>query len=163
MCGDLEVAVATVAFGMGIDKPDVRFVFHGDPSDSVDAYYQEIGRAGRDGARAEAVLFYRPADLGLRRFFAGAGRVAEDDLERVAEGSQAAGWTARERTLLAAVEALHHGGNLDDDTWAALRSELDEREAIELLMLAGHYQMLATTINTLGIAPEGRRSRRRGG
>jgi len=83
------------------------------------------------------------------------------DLARVAEGSQADGWSLRERVILAAVEALHRDGNLDDDTWAALRRELDEREAIELCMLAGHYQMLATTINTLGIEPEARRSRTR--
>ena len=64
------VMVATTAFGMGVDKPNVRFVFHHDIADSVDAYYQEVGRAGRDGKPAHAVLFYRPEDLGIRRFFA---------------------------------------------------------------------------------------------
>ena len=58
---------------MGVDKPNVRFVLHSEPSDSVDSYYQEIGRAGRDGEPADAVLFYRAEDLGLRRFFAGGG------------------------------------------------------------------------------------------
>jgi ATP-dependent DNA helicase RecQ len=83
MGDDGTVIVATTAFGMGIDKPEVRFVLHGDAPESLDAYHQEIGRAGRDGQPASAVLFYRPEDLGLRRFFAG-GQVGVDQLERVA-------------------------------------------------------------------------------
>jgi ATP-dependent DNA helicase RecQ len=80
----IDVVVATTAFGMGVDKPNVRFVLHHDPSDSVDSYYQEIGRAGRDGRPAEAVLFYRVEDLGRRRFFA-AGGVDGATIQRVAE------------------------------------------------------------------------------
>ena len=85
MDDDVDVVVATTAFGMGIDKPNVRFVFHSEPADSVDSYFQEIGRAGRDGEPAEAVLFYRPEDLGVRRFFAGTGQVDVEDIARVAE------------------------------------------------------------------------------
>jgi ATP-dependent DNA helicase RecQ len=83
-----DVIVATTAFGMGVDKLDVRFVYHLDVSESVDAYYQEIGRAGRDGDPAEAILFYRPEDLNLRRFLAGSGQVDADQMARVAEAVQ---------------------------------------------------------------------------
>jgi ATP-dependent DNA helicase RecQ len=85
MAGEVEAMVATTAFGMGVDKPDVRWVLHAEVPESVDAYYQELGRAGRDGEPAEAVLFYRTEDLGLRRFFAGGGQVDLHALEAVAE------------------------------------------------------------------------------
>src|SRR3954451_9032014 len=97
----VDVVVATIAFGMGVDKPNVRFVFHHDVSESVDAYYQEMGRAGRDGAPARACLFWRPEDLGLRRFFAG-GQVEKDAIERVA------------RLLVAANRPVDPGDMLED-------------------------------------------------
>ena len=66
---EAAVMVATIAFGMGVDKPDVRFVIHADPPACIEAYWQEIGRAGRDGAPAEGITLYSSADLAwaLRR------------------------------------------------------------------------------------------------
>ncbi|AKH86022.1 4-carboxymuconolactone decarboxylase [Streptomyces sp. CNQ-509] len=76
------------------------------------------------------------------------------DVARVEAGPGAEGWTEREGALLAAVDALHHDRDLDDALWRRLRTHLDEQGAIELLLLAGHYEMLATTIAALRLAPD---------
>ncbi len=85
-----RVVVATIAFGMGVDKPDIRFVLHYDLPASVDAYYQEIGRAGRDGAPAKAELFYRVGDSALPRFQSGVSTFNVEELSRVAEAMERA-------------------------------------------------------------------------
>ena len=76
MSGQLKVMVATNAFGLGIDKPDIRFVAHYHIPGNLESYYQEFGRAGRDGVRAHGTLLYDPADRKLQRFFQG-GRYPE--------------------------------------------------------------------------------------
>src|SRR5690606_36048585 len=65
--GRLEIVTATNAFGMGIDRADVRAVIHLAPPGSIEAYYQEVGRAGRDGEPAFGLIMYTPADVSLRR------------------------------------------------------------------------------------------------
>ncbi len=83
-----------------------------------------------------------------------------DELARVAEGSDAEGWTERERMLLSVAEELHRTKDLTDGTWNALRQHLDERQAIELVLLASHYEMLATAVTALRIPLD--QPRRRG-
>jgi len=140
----IDVMVATIAFGMGIDKPDIRFVFHHDVSDSVDSYYQEIGRAGRDGEPAEAVLFYRQQDLGLRRFFASGG-VKGDEILQVARALRERRGSVRpielaedlplsDTKIATTVQHLVDAGfaAVDDGGGVrALRDGVDLREAVE--------------------------------
>ena len=80
--------------------------------------------------------------------------VGGDDLDRIRAGATAEGWSAREGAILTAVDELDRDDDLADDTWEALRAHLGPRESIELLLLVGHYRMLATTITTLRVVPD---------
>jgi ATP-dependent DNA helicase RecQ len=126
MADEAEVIVATTAFGMGVDKPNVRFVFHYDISDSIDSYYQEIGRAGRDGEEAKAVLFYRQDDLNIRRFFASGGKVDFEEVLQVAEAVQNADAPLEP-------EDLQEQTELSQNKLTKALSRLEEVEAVEIL------------------------------
>ncbi len=86
--GETNVIVATNAFGMGIDRPDVRLVVHAQPPASIEAYYQEVGRAGRDGQPADGLLLVAPGDIGLRRRLIELG----SNGERADDAAIARGW-----------------------------------------------------------------------
>ena len=87
--------------------------------------------------------------------------VTPADVEGLRAGPGSEGWNARERALLAATDELVATGDLTDATWEDLRVHLDDRESIELLLLVGHYRMLAGVINALRLEPDRDRHRRR--
>src|SRR3954463_14824053 len=160
----LDVVVATTAFGMGIDKPNVRFVIHAAVPESLDAYYQEIGRAGRDGDAATAALFYRQEDLGLRKFFSSGG-ADEVLLQRIVKlvsihGTPVAPHELRKAAhvsaprLTASVNLLEEAGVLTsyDGRLALSDPAPSAREAAEAAARGAHAR-------PRGGAPRGRRGR----
>ncbi|MFL6416646.1 MAG: RecQ family ATP-dependent DNA helicase [Bryobacteraceae bacterium] len=126
MNGEADVIIATNAFGMGIDKADIRFVYHYHAPDSLDAYYQEIGRAGRDGEKADAILFFRQQDIGAQAFRTGQGKVDTKQLEAIAE-------TLSERDEPVEVKELADEVSLSDRKLTNALHRLQDAGAVEVL------------------------------
>ena len=99
MDGRINLMVATSAFGMGVDKPDVRFVLHYDVPDSLDNYYQQIGRAGRDGEPAAALLLHHDADLGLQKTLSAPARLDAGQIADIVETVRGDGTSIDHQTL----------------------------------------------------------------
>jgi ATP-dependent DNA helicase RecQ len=136
----VDVIVATNAFGMGVDKPDVRFVLHYDVPEAPDAYYQEIGRAGRDGQPAQALLLYRPEDAGMRKAMASSGKLAEDQVETVLTAIQDAPRGGIDTKDLAAQLAEEH----ENLSAAKVAKSINRLEEIGAVKVSAEGQVTAT-------------------
>ncbi|MEJ2185821.1 MAG: ATP-dependent DNA helicase [Gemmatimonadota bacterium] len=137
---DVRVIVATIAFGMGIDKSDVRFVIHRDMPKDVESWYQEIGRAGRDGLRSDCFLFYSWADVKLHERFL---RDIEDDALR----------RQKRRATVDLFELVERGGCRHRAILAHFDERMDDCGAACDVCLG-----TAGAVEAWGLAPTGRRS-----
>ena len=131
MSGKLEVVIATNAFGMGVDKANVRFVIHYRLPGTVEAYYQEAGRAGRDGKNSRCVLLYDTQDANLQVFFINNSIPSELELRRVWAYLHAARNDKNEVNLRSA--ALERNLEIPNSKFRVILSHLVQQDGLELL------------------------------
>ena len=135
MSGRKQMIVATNAFGMGIDKPDIRFVVHYQMPGSIEAYYQEIGRAGRDGLPSTCVLLFNYADKNTHDFFI---EGSYPDMSVVKQVYESLASTELKRIELSTAEIARRTGE---------RNEMAVQSALYVLERAGHIQRTAPVLN----------------
>lgn len=125
MNNKVQIIVATNAFGLGIDKQDIRFVIHRDIPANLEAYYQEAGRAGRDGEAARCILIYRPGDIGRAKFLSASDTLTEKEMKH--------GLKALQLKNKGSIQELEEISKLNKGDFIRLLNILDEKKLVKHL------------------------------